>query len=312
MKYIESDVAVVAHHYVDYIISGSEYNSQYMARKFHVKDKTKIRVLYNFVKEHPLHVEILENKKHSKEISIVFPGACAPAKSPEIVLQVVRKLAKTDANFKFYWMGRTIIHMSRHFPFLHVRDVRDLVPKDPRIIFPGRLPTREEAENLIASSNIQICPSRREGCPMSFLEAIRVGTIAIVADFGNFNREIVEKGNFGYVIHYNDIDTFAEKIIDICRNPKSYTDFYDNARHIFEKELCYEVWKSRMDNLIYDSDLNHKRRRTKVSYFRLSINILKMKFLIFQSFFNRTFFECYKLIFRMWKLKRKQTISNNN
>lgn len=311
LKYIESDVAAVAHRYVDHVIAGSVYNGQHMAKKFGIKDSHKIKVVYNFIKDHPNYKSIIQEKKERKELRIVYSGACACSKSPEIVLQTMRKLVKTDTAFKFYWMGRTTIHLSRHFPFLHLNDIRELAPKDPRIIFPGRLDTREEAENLIASANVYFAPSRREGCPMSFLEAVRVGTIAVVADFGNFNREIVEKGHFGYVFHYNDIDGIADRIVDICKNHQNYEKLYDNAYNTYLNELNYETWKARMDNLIFVEGCNHDSRQNKLSLFKLRLNITKIKWLYFQSEFERTIFEVMKVLLRFWRLKRKEFIKNN-
>ncbi len=311
LKYIESDVAAVAHPYVDHIIAGSKYNEQHMARKFGVKDKGKIKVIYNFVEDHPQYAKILESKKEAQEISIVFPGACSSSKSPEIVLQIVRKLVKTDANFKFYWMGRTMIHLSRYFPFLHVSDIKDLAPNDPRVVFPGRLSTRQEAENLISSANILLSPSRREGCPMSFLEAVRTGAIAIVADFGNFNREIVEKGHFGYVLHYNDIDGFTDRITDICKNPHNYIELYDNAYNTYLNELNFNTWKRQMDNLIYTEGCNHVQRNDKVPMIKICMNIIRLKLLIIESNIERTIFEDLKVLFRMGKLKKKAFIHDN-
>ena len=311
LKFIEADVAAVSHRFVDYIIAGSVYNEQYMANKFTIKSNNKIKVIYNFVKDYQHSEDIIAAKKTAEVPSIVFPGGCAAPKSPEIVLQIVRKLVDTDASFKFYWMGRTTIHLSRHFPFFHVKDIRDIAPKDPRVVFTGRLATRQEAENLIASGNIQLSPSRREGCPMSFLEAIRVGTIAIVADFGNFNREIVEKGGFGYVIHYNDIDSFANQIVDICRNHTSYSDLYDRSRNAFERELSFDVWKRKMDNLIYSEGFNHVERKKSVSNIGLLSNIMKIKILFLQSIIEGGFLENFKVLFRMWKLKNKPFIRDN-
>ena len=311
LKFIESDVAAVAHRYVDHIIAGSVYNGQYMTKKFGVRDKKKIKVVYNFVKEYPHYAELIEKKKNATEIKIVYSGACATSKSPEIVLQTMRKMVKTDAHFKFYWMGRTMIHMSRYFPFIHISDIRALAPKDPRIIFTGRFDTRQEAEDLIASGNVLFAPSRREGCPMSFLEAVRVGTIAIVADFGNFNREIVEKGNFGYVIHHNDIDGFADRIVDICKNPQNYRDLYDNAYKTYTSEINFETWKSRMDNLIYKEGCNHSRRSSKLSTLKLRWNVARIKMLLMETNIKRAIFEDMKVLFRMWKLNRKEFIHNN-
>lgn len=309
LKYTEADVAAMSHHYCDHIIAGSEYNLKYMAKKFGIKNRNKIKVVYNFVKDYPNREEALKGKKENEIPSIVFVGGCAPSKTPELVVQVIRKLVKTDTKFQFTWVGRTNIHLSRHFPFLHIRDVKQLMPNDPRVAFAGRLPTREDAENVLASANILLTPSRREGCPMSFLEAIRVGVIAVVADYPNFNREIVEKGGFGYVCPHKNVDAFVERITEICKNLNAFSYMYDNAYNIFKSELDFDTWKARMDELIYSSTKNHFTRSSKVSSLRLYINTIRLKLLSVESKVKLTLFEDMKVLFRMWRLKNKEFLN---
>lgn len=309
LKYTEADVAAMAHRYCDHIIAGSEYNLVYMAKKFGIKNRNKIKVVYNFVKDYTNRGEALKGKIENEIPSIVFVGGCAPSKTPELVVQVIRKLVKTDIRFKFTWVGYTNIHLSRHFPFLHIRDVKQLMPNDSRVTFAGRLPTREDAENVLASANILLAPSRREGCPMSFLEAIRVGVIAVVADYPNFNREIVEKGGFGYVCPHNNVDAFVERITEICKNPTTHSYMYDNAYNTFKSELNFDTWKSRMDKLIYSSNRSHVKRSSKVSSSKLCINIIRLKLLSIESKVKLTLFEDLKVLFRMWRLKKREFLN---
>ncbi|MCR5361756.1 MAG: glycosyltransferase family 4 protein [Bacteroidales bacterium] len=308
LKYTEADVAAMAYRYCDHIIAGSVYNLDYMARKFGIKNRDKIKVVYNFVKDFPNKNEALERKIKDDVPSIVFVGGCAPSKTPELVVQIIRKLLKTDKKFKFTWVGRTNIHLSRHFPLLQINDVKQLIPKDSRVTFAGRLPTREDVENVLASANILLAPSRREGCPMAFLEAIRVGVIGVVADYPNCNRELVEKGGFGFVLPHTEVDAFVNQIIEICNNPQDYSDLYDKSYSTFINELNFDTWKSRMDSLIYSKEKSHKTRCTKVSTLRLYIHSFRLRLLSFESKVKLTLFEDFNVLFKMWRLKHREIL----
>ena len=305
LKYLESDLAALAHRYCDYIIAGSEYNRDYMSKRFRIKNRDKVKVLYHFVKGYPDKDEIINAKRNSDVVSITFPGGCSSSKTPELIVKIVRKLVKTNLNFRFYWMGNTMVHLSRYFPFFRINNVRDLIPKDSRIVFTGKL-KRAESEKLLASTNVLLSPSRREGCPMAFLEAVRAGVIAVVGDYPIFNREIVEKGGFGYVCSHKDESSFVKVLEKIILSPSAYADQYDKAYDTFRNELSYDIWKSRMDSLVYSDFSMHETRSCKVNRLRLFIDIIRLKYLNLESIIRRTLFEDIKVLISMWKLKNEE------
>ena len=253
-----------------------------MEKRFNIQDKNKIKVIYNFVSKDERLEELRFNKPHQKPISIVYAGATSVHKSPELVAKIVAKLLNTDLDFRFIWTGKTTIPLTtKLLKFSKLKDVRQILPvEDPRLIFPGRIPSKSDYDILLGSANVFLAPSKNEGCSMAILEAHRSGCILLVADYKNSNREIVEAGKSGFVVNHNDIDEFVRVISDIIKNHSEYTEYYENSHDAFEKLLSYPVWRSHIIDTL-NSEQSHKRRKTKVINTRLYCDIIRMKWYAF-------------------------------
>jgi len=306
LKYEAADIAGVAHRYIDTIIAASSsFNKEYLERRFHIKDKDKIRIIYNFVADIPDADRIREEKYRNNPITIVYPGGTSSSKSPDVVVKLLVQLLKTDAPFRFYWMKSQVVAYSQITRFLGLRCVSDITgSQDSRLVFPGRLPTREDAVKLISSANILLFPSRREGCPMALLEGMRVGTIPIVSDFGNANKELITDGINGFIIPHKDIDGFVDRIIDIINHPNNYRSVSENCRDYYKANLCFSVWKQKMEDVIYDSSSNHVKRNGKTpSSFALMLGIIRIKLLVRQCRMECFFQETLPVLLSILKLK---------
>ena len=110
-------------------------------------------------------------------------------------------------------------------------------------------------------ANIFLTPSRREGCPMALLEAMRVGTIPITSDYDNGCKELIRDGYNGFVVPYKDIEGFVIRIIDIISNPDDYVNIYSNSYISFKRQLSFDVWKKKMDTLILHRTFQHAKRK---------------------------------------------------
>ena len=303
LKYIEADIAAFNHQYSDVVIALSSYNKAYLDKAFQIHDKNKVRVVYNFVKEHPRAEQLLEKKRQKKDVSIVFPGGAAASKSPEIVIQVLNELLNTDLKFKFYWLGSTSIHLIKYFPFLPNKDIKDIVKEDERVLFTGKVP-REQAEDIIANADVFLSPSRREGCPMSLIEAMRIGVIPIVADFDNANKEIVKDGVNGFVINHTNIGQFVSIIRDVVSNKEHFYLIYDMAKETYHDKLCYNVWKAKMDEIINHSQTSHKKRDIELSLSKYKKDL--HKFIRMQKKDNILFLlqEPMKLMLKLQRIRK--------
>lgn len=284
----------VNHQYLDKIIAASSlYNKQYIQRRFHIKDDNKIDVVYNFVADNERFENLRCAKKTQNPIKIVFAGATSIHKSPELTAKIVTKLLNTDLNFQFYWTGKTEIPLvSSRFKHSKLKNVKQMFPEDERLIFPGRIPAKEDYDILLGSANIFLAPSKNEGCSMATLEAHRSGSILIVGDYKNSNREIVEKCNSGFIVNHKDVDAFVNIIKEIITNHQSYYHLYEDSHEAFKTTLSYPVWKEKIFNVVNSRSV-HKERKTKISKMRIRIDILKMKWLERSSSLER--FLCFSL-----------------
>lgn len=293
-RFFYTKYCAVNYQYLDCIIAASStYNKKYIESHFHIKDKEKIKVIYNFVADD----EKLENlrfaKKDQRPIIIVYAGATSIHKSPDLVAKIVSRLLSTDLDFRFYWTGKTGIPLvSTRFKQSKLRSVKQLFPEDKRLIFPGRIPAKEDYDLLLGRANIFLAPSKNEGCSMATLEAHRSGSILIVADYKNSNREIVESYGSGFVVDHNDVDGFVSIIKEIISNHSSYYHIYEDSHRAFKDALSYNIWKEKIFQVI-NSDSKHKPRKKDVSKLRISLDIMKMKWLESSSSIER--FLCFSL-----------------
>lgn len=255
LRYTESDTAAFNTEFVDSIIALSGFNKKYLDKKFPLA-KDKCKVVSNFVSDNPRANDLREQKKNNKELSIVYVGGGAPTKSPELVTIILRRLLKTDLSFKFTWLGLNTPPLKKIQPF---QDMRCLLPEDSRLDYRGRVSTEEAAE-VIANANIFLSPSRREGCPMSLLEAMSVGVIPISADYNIANKEIIKDGENGFIVSRNSVTRFVELISNIIRNHSDYHRIYDNSYITFRNSLSYEVWYSKMKDLLSADNRHHNDR----------------------------------------------------
>lgn len=256
VRYTESDTAAFNSQYIDCVIALSEYNKKYLDRTFDLGVSQKCKMVYNFVADNPEGSILRMQKKQAKKLSIVYAGGSAPTKSPELIVKIVRQLLKTDLDFTFTWIGITTPPLKKVQPF---NNMGVLFPDDPRVDFKG-LVGHEEAAKVIANANIFLAPSRREGCPISLLEAMRIGTIPIVSDYDIANKEIIKDGINGFIVSHTKVSSFVSRIMDIIKNHNDYSMIYDESYKTFRQELCYDVWKMKMDEIINSSQKKHIAR----------------------------------------------------
>ena len=265
LKYIEADIAAINHRYCDRVIALSEYNREYIIQRFKA-DKNKVSVVYNFVNDYPSADTIVERKKQSvSPISIVYMGGSSGSKSPDIVLNILKELIKEKDLFEFYWVGADTPPLKRLQLFDRISSLFPI--SENRIHFTGHI-KRDEVSELLEKADLLLIPSRREGCPMALLEALRVGTVAIVADYKNACIELIRDGVNGFVVKHNQIKQFSKVIIDFARNKTVYSSYYDNAYLTYKDQLSTNKWVDSMSRIM--CDCSNVFREPRKQFSRLS------------------------------------------
>ncbi len=92
--------------------------------------------------------------------------------------------------------------------------VAELAIED-RVSFTG---VREDVFRLLAASQLFILSSRREGFPLSILEAMRVGLPVVASDVGGVS-EAVEEGQNGFLFPPGDADSLADQLRRLLKDP---------------------------------------------------------------------------------------------
>lgn len=277
-RFFRSDYAAVHHKYLDGIIAASsKFNKEYLNKRFKVPME-KIEVIYNFVRDFNGIENIIEKKHRNETFTIVFPCGGAAGKGPDIVLRIVKELAKTDKDFKFYWTGNTKMPFKTLLKFFKKKDFKDYSSNDDRFIFPGRYPNKNDIDELMANSDVFLFPSRNEGCSMTLLEALRDGTIPFVTEHKHSSREIVKDGVNGFVVNQCDIKRFVNEIIELMNDKERKCCMSNAARESYIKYFTYEVWNKQIANILSKKQ-NHINRSEKVRDFEIRKNIIYLKWL---------------------------------
>lgn len=298
-KYLPTLRASYNHEYISKIIALSHAGRKEIINFYKISDDKKVEMIYNFVKKDSSYDKF--EKKDRDTLTIVYPGGASLMKYPEMVLKAVILLAKTDLNFKFFWLGNTILPLKR---FSIVKDLKQLIPIDKRIIVTQKIP-RKEAEKIISEANIFILPSRSEGCPISLIEALRSGCIPIVGDAKHVCREILEDGSFGVIVKHGSHEELYSAISSIIKEHPDYKYNYSRTLDYSNKILSEDIWKEKMMQVINEAIVNKKRIKelSKLSlYYSLLIyNILAFYIRIKEYWLS---FKCY-LKFNYYYLKFK-------
>lgn len=256
LRYNEADTAGLNSKFTDNIIALSSFNKDYLCRQFRIKAKNKVKVIYNFVEELQDAKSIIERKKKNSKIRIVFAGGTSAAKSPELVYKIMQRLINSSADFEFYFMGAnspTLQSIQRY------RSLQELFKPDPRVIFTGIIP-RKDADEISKSANIFLVPSRREGCPMAMIEAMRAGCIIITSDYKNACQEMIEDKVSGFVIPHNNIQGFVDRIRDIINHHDRYFSIYDACYENYIERFSFKPWQNQMVDLLKSESSNHDKR----------------------------------------------------
>ena len=98
---------------------------------------------------------------------------------------------------------------------------------------------REKIFSIIKKARLYISTARYEGLPYSVIESLALGKACVVTDCDG-NRDLVEHGLNGYVIHDHSVDRMANCIFALISDPAKRAEFERHSRSRFEKEFDME------------------------------------------------------------------------
>jgi glycosyltransferase involved in cell wall biosynthesis len=109
--------------------------------------------------------------------------------------------------------------------------------KEPGITWLGHV---DDISGLWARAHIAVLPSRREGLPLSLLEAAACGRAMIATDVPGC-REIVIHEKTGLLVPVDDASALAGAIVRLASDPESRASYASAARRLVVAEFATDI-----------------------------------------------------------------------
>lgn len=258
--FVDGQLAIVAGYnnkYYDTIIALSHAGKSFIDKYFDIKDSNCVKVIYNFYNGHNQKTYLINKKLTNSPLIITYPGGANILKNATLVYSLVCELQKSQLPFLFYWLGGTKLPGGKFFKPKHIQDI---ITKDERVVFTGFI-SRSEVKKIMDKTNVFLLPSKKEGCPISLLEAISTGVISIVADSKHASSEIITNGETGFILPENLVTPYVSLISDIVNNHSNYFHIYTNSVTLHQLKFSGDIWLDNMKKTFYKNPINNTNKR---------------------------------------------------
>lgn len=160
----------------------------------------------------------LKNKK-----VVLFGGRLSKAKGGEAILRAMKKVIKKIDNAVLLVTGKKEGYAKE------MMDIAKKLGIENKVIFTGFL-RGDEIKSVYHSADVCTLPSiYLEAFGMTGLEVMAAGRPLIGSCFGGIPEMIID-GKTGYVVNPLDVETMADRIIDLLKNHKKAERFGKAAR----------------------------------------------------------------------------------
>lgn len=186
----------------------------------------------------PPREQVLE-KKPSGRCRLLFMGISWKRKGGDIAHETLLKLQEMGIEAELIVCGSTpppgIAHENLTvIPYLDKNDERQA----------------REIEQLYATSDFLILPTRADCAPNVFKEANAFGLSVITTNTGGV-ADIVRDGENGYVLPFEARgDVYARVIAELHRDEQRYRQLAQSCRTNFDKYLNWDVWAIAVKNIM--------------------------------------------------------------
>lgn len=114
---------------------------------------------------------------------------------------------------------------------------------EKRVTFLGKI---KDMDPLYASAGIFVIPSRSEGFPNALAEAMAAGCCCVAFDFVAGPRDMIQHGENGIIVPYNNLAQMTDKLDELITNPNKREFLAKNATEVrlkLKKSVIIEKFK---------------------------------------------------------------------
>jgi len=182
-------------------------------------------------------------KKDEIDYVITTVSRLIPYKGHNYLIDIAEELLKKSKNFKFWIIGDTLKSYSNYERRLKNR-VKHLGLNN-RIKFLG---FRKDISNVLQQSDLFIhTPTSPDPLPTVLFESLYNNLPTVATNLGGA-VEILDNGNNGLLIPYNDPKKAANLISDYCSNNKLQKNHIENSKKNFKINFSSELFKKNILN----------------------------------------------------------------
>ena len=117
--------------------------------------------------------------------------------------------------------------------------------------------------SILRSSHFLVLPTEFDAFGIVFCEASAYGVPSIAGNVGGVSQPVRE-GKNGYLLDANaTAQDYADKIKSVFSNKNSYLELRKSSRHEFETRLNWDVWGEKVNNILEETVLKHKKKYDK-------------------------------------------------
>ena len=205
----------------------------------------KFEIINNGIDIEKFNISVDKNKKRKEfgfknnDYIIGLFGRFVPAKAHEIILQSLKNIIKIHPQVKVLFAGSGPTEVI-------IKKLAAELGLVKHVAFAG---FRSDIPELYQILDLFVLPSRREGFPITVLEAMASGIPAIVTDVGG-NKDIISNGIDGFILQPNNAQELTEKINFLIDNPVTAERFARTGQNTVRENFTSMIMTKKIEQLL--------------------------------------------------------------
>ena len=219
-------------------ISNDSYS--YAKKVLPKKNRININLLLNAIDVSRFTNNIIRGGVKQK-IRLVNIGSFVKKKNQIFLIDVANELFNKKINFEIIFLGDGVLMQ-------YIKTYAESLGLEDKIIFKGKV---AKVEEYLDNSDFYLHSATYEPLGLVLLEAMAAGLPIITLD-GKGNRDLMEQGKNGYMIHQQDPKEFAQKIISLVENKDKYAEISNYCKE-YVKQYDIKEYVNKLLALYKDS-----------------------------------------------------------
>jgi len=185
-----------------------------------------------------------------EDVVFTFLGSIGVRKGFDLIAQAFSELSRAHPDWHLWIVGPRSKSESQNIDDDEVSKlVSILQPCEDKVTYWGRVDEQEQMAKILASSDIFVFPTRREGFPNAPLEAMACGLPVIMSRIEGVTDQIIDEGVTGHFIEVGDEEELKQKFILLGSDKDLRLSMSKAARAKVQEEFGWEKYIMDWENL---------------------------------------------------------------